>query len=89
MKTVVDRCRRTIDPRAVLPAAADLEHVDDAADNPPIVVAMRPGLVLWQQRLDHRPLPIVEPEFPRHDPSLRSFQLESRRSLYVNRLIGF
>src|SRR5579863_7786272 len=63
-----DRRRRTVERRTVLPAAPRLEHVNDAADDPAIVLAMRPRLVLRRQRLDRRPLPIVEPEFPRRDP---------------------
>src|SRR5947207_15893660 len=89
MKAIVDRRRRAIDRRTVLPAAPHFEHVDYAADDSAVVLAMRSRLVLRQQRFDHCPLPIVEPEFPCHDPSPRSFQLESRLLLHVNRLIEF
>jgi hypothetical protein len=73
MKAVVDRGRGAVDGRAVLSAAPHLEDVDDAADDPPVVLAMCPWLVVRQQRFDRRPLPIVEPEFPRHDPKLPKF----------------
>jgi hypothetical protein len=89
MKAIVDRRRRTVDRRAILPTTAALEHVDDAADDPAIVLAMRPRLVFRQQRRDRRPLPIVEPKLPPHDPSSQSFQLESRLFVHVNILIEF
>ena len=89
MKAIVDRRRWAIDRRTVLPAAPRFEHVDDAADDPAVVLAMRPRLVRRQQRFDRRPLPVVEPELPRHDPSPRSFQLESRLHPCVNHLIEF
>src|SRR5439155_6372066 len=71
-------------PKTVLPATPHFEHLDDAADDPAVVLAMHPRLVLRQLRFDCRPLPIVEPKFPRHDPSPRSFLLESRLLPDVN-----
>ena len=35
-KAIVDRCRRPVDGRAILPPIAGLQNVDDAADDPPI-----------------------------------------------------
>ena len=89
MKAIVDRRRRAIDRRTVLPPAPRFEYVDDAADDPAVVLAMRPRLVRRQQRFNRRPLPVVEPELPGHDPSPRSFQLESRLRPCVNRMIEF
>ena len=47
VKAVVDRGRRTITLRTVLPATASLQDMNDAANNPPIVLAMRAGLMGW------------------------------------------
>jgi hypothetical protein len=34
----------------------------DPAQYPPVILALRAGLLLWQMRLDLRPLLIAEPE---------------------------
>ena len=44
-ETVIDRLVRAILFWAILPAAADLEHVHNAAQNPPIILTLRPGLI--------------------------------------------
>jgi hypothetical protein len=44
--STVNRGRRTIDGWAILPAATRLEHVNDAADHPPIVGSASPGWFL-------------------------------------------
>jgi hypothetical protein len=67
-KPIVDRCRRPVDGRTILPPTAGLQNVDDAADDPPVVGPSRRELVLGQQRPIGSPLRFAQPEFARHDP---------------------
>ena len=64
IETIIDRRVRTIVGWAIAPAGAALKHVNDTADNAPIVIARRAGLVRWQMRLDLSPLLVVQPEQP-------------------------
>jgi hypothetical protein len=69
-EAIVDRLGRTIFPRAIDPAAADLHDVHDPAQDASIVVALRPTLVRRQVRHDLRPLLIGEPKQMRiHRPA--------------------
>lgn len=61
-KAVIDGFGGTVFRRAIAPAAARLQHMDDPADNPPIIFASRSALVLRQMFFQHRPLQIVQPE---------------------------
>src|ERR1700729_763208 len=54
-KAIVDRRRRPVDGRAILPPTAGLQNVDDAADDPPVVGPSRSGLVLGLQRPNGSP----------------------------------
>ena len=49
IEAIADR-RVTLVGRAIAPACAALKHVNDAADNAPIVIARWAGLVRWQMR---------------------------------------
>jgi hypothetical protein len=89
MKAIVDCRGRTIDRRAVLPTATYFQYVDDTAQDPPIILATRAGLILRQQRFERRPLTIIEPKFSCHEPSSIVSQLESRRNKKFNGLIEF
>ena len=62
IEPIVDRRVRAIVGRAIAPACAALEHVDDTADDASIVIARRARLVRWQMRLYLSPLLVVEPE---------------------------
>ena len=88
--SVVDRGRRAVDRRAILPTAARAKHMHDAADDAAIVHTPCSGLVPRQQWLDRRPSRIVEPVLRRHrcHPS-RDIQLESEISTRFLALIGF
>ena len=66
VEAVVDRGGRAVGIRAVAPAAACGDHVQDAGDDPPVVLALGSGLIAGHERLDHRPLLIREPEQIRH-----------------------
>lgn len=66
VEAVVDRGPRAVGGRAIAPAAARRQHVQDARDDLPVVLALRSGLILGHERSDHRLLLIREPEQVRH-----------------------
>ena len=70
MEAIVDGGRGAVASRTILPPAASSQHMDDAANHPAVVGSMGAGLVRWKQRRDHRPLPIIKPEFSCHSPKL-------------------
>ena len=55
VEAVVDRGRGAVFGRAVLPTATDAQHMDDTADDTPVVHPPRTWLVPGKQRLDGRP----------------------------------
>ena len=61
-EAVVDGLVRTIVLRAILPAAADLQNVHDAAENAALVLPLGSGLVRRQMRNDLCPLFVIEPK---------------------------
>ena len=61
-ETIVDGLSRTIVLRAILPAAADLQDVHDAAENASIVLPLGSRLVRRQMRNDLVPLLVTEPK---------------------------
>jgi hypothetical protein len=64
IEPIVDRRVGTIVRRAVAPSRTALKHMNDPADDAPIVIARGTRLVRWKTQLDLRPLPIVKPEQP-------------------------
>jgi hypothetical protein len=51
---------------------------------------MSAGLVGWKQRGNHRPLPVIKPEFSCHGPKLPLSRLVNHGEvIWINRLIGF
>lgn len=50
----------------ILPTASDLQHVQDAADDPPVIDPRLAGLAVRQMGLNSRPNLIREPEQPCH-----------------------
>jgi hypothetical protein len=86
---IVDRRRRTVDRRAILPPASGLQNMNDPTDHPPIVRPARAWLVLRKQRFDRSPLPITQPKFPSHDSNLSPIRLESQPDNPLNNLIEF
>lgn len=62
VEPVVDRREWPVIGRAVAPATADLQHMHDARDHPPVVYPSRAQLVLGQMRFDRCPRFIREPE---------------------------
>jgi hypothetical protein len=64
-KAIVDRRRRPVDGRAILPPTAGLQNMNDAADDLPVVgPSRRPGLVLGQQRHKGSPSRFAQPKLP-------------------------
>src|SRR5215203_4600738 len=59
---VIEGLARAMDGRRVDPAGARLQHMDDAADHPPIIDARLASRVGRQVRRDPRELPIRQPE---------------------------
>jgi len=81
-------CRRAIEGRTILPAAANLEDMNDAADHSAIVDPPRAGPASRQKRFDRRPLHVAQPKFIRHGPSPPSLiRLESQPVTHFNSLI--
>jgi hypothetical protein len=89
VEPIVDRRRRPVERRAVLPSAAHFQHMNDAADHPSVVDPTRSRLIARQQRFDRRPLPIVEPELVRHLQRSVVSELESPPANKFNALIEF
>jgi len=91
-EAIVDRRRRTVFRRAIAPAAAALQHVQDAADHAPVVRALLAPYIRRQMRLDLLPLLVAEPkQIASHDPPA-SPPAGSRESLSDSRgktFIGF
>ena len=80
MEAVVDRRVGSVLRRAVAPARANLEHMNDARDHPSIIDPPRSLASLRQQRLDLRPLRIVQPrQLPTHQSLLRSQKTLNQR----------
>ena len=55
---IVNGCRRAVLGWTILPPASRLENVDDAANNPPDILAAPPRRTVRQVRLDQLPLSI-------------------------------
>ena len=63
---IVDRGARTGLRRAIPPAAARGEHLQDARNDLPVVLALGTGLIDRHERPDHRRLFIRKPEKVHH-----------------------
>ena len=61
-EAIIHGGRRSILGRAIAPAAAALENMQDAADHSPIINPRSAADVLWQMRFDLAPLLIAEPK---------------------------
>jgi hypothetical protein len=61
-EAIVDRLGRPVLARAIFPPTSDALHMHDAAQNPPIILALRTGLIGRQMRLDFRPLLVAKPK---------------------------
>jgi len=61
-KAVIDRGRRTIFGRAIAPAAATFQHMNDAANDAAIIRALDTTDIRRQMRLDPPPLLVAQPK---------------------------
>jgi hypothetical protein len=89
VEPIVDRRRRPVERRAVLPSAAHFQHMNDAADHPSVVDPTCSRLITRQQRFDRQPLPIVQPELACHLQRSVVSELESLPANKFNALIEF
>ena len=61
-EAIVQRLLRTIDRRRVDPATAGLQHMDDPADDAPVIDPRFAASVGRKMRREPRELPLVQPE---------------------------
>lgn len=76
IEAIVDRSVRAVLMRAIAPSRTRLQHANDAADDAPVVVPIRPCQSRQQMRFDRRPLPAAA----MWDRSVRSRRAPSTRS---------
>jgi len=70
-ETVVERLLRAVDVLGTItPTTATLQCVDYAGKHPPVIDPRHPTRILWQKRLNPRPLLIRKPEEIRHSQCL-------------------
>jgi len=87
-KAVVERLARTVDGRRVSPAAAGLQHMNNAADDPAVIDTGHSARIARQVRCQPRKLFLIQPEMIAiHDGSPFG-DLESRKAPAVNPLYG-
>lgn len=77
MEAIVDGGRGAVDRWRVLPPAAGLQDMNDAAEHAAIVHPSGARLIGRQQWLDRRPLVIAEEELQGHDGCSADIQRES------------
>jgi hypothetical protein len=81
IEAIVDRRVRTVFARTITPSRTRLQHVNDAADNAPIVVPIRPRQSCRQMRFDTSPLPVIQPKQTRaHSLAPRINNTKARES---------
>ena len=83
IEAIVDRGVRAVFARTVAPSRARLQHVNDAADDAPIVVPLRPRQPSRQMRFDPRPLPVIQPKQTRAHSLAPNQKLPARESRRV------
>src|SRR5262249_22260829 len=88
-EAIVDGGVRTVFRRAILPTAATAQHMQDAADDPPIIRSFLAPHVGRQVRLNPMPLLVVEPEEVRSHSLLPFDSRESTTNSNRNQIIGF
>ena len=85
IEAIVDRRVRTVFARTITPSRTRLQHVNDAADDAPIVVPIRPRQSRRQMRFDTSPLPVIQPKQTRaHSlaPESRTRRQENHVALF-------
>src|SRR5262245_30018712 len=77
VEAIVDGRAGTVIRRAVAPASAAAQHMNDAAQDTPVIDPRRTA-VMRQKRLDPRPLLIIQPEQSAHSESSSMNQLNHK-----------
>ena len=62
VEAVVDGRVRAVFTWAIAPSRARLQHMNDSADDAPVVVSIRPRQPRRQMRFDTPPLPVIQPK---------------------------
>src|ERR1700759_375274 len=62
VEAIVDGCVRAVFTRTIAPSCTPLQHVNNAADDAPVVVPIRPRQSRRQMWFDPRPLPVIQPK---------------------------
>ena len=62
IEAIVDRRERPVFIGAIAPATTRLQHMDDAADDPAVVAALRSAQTTRQMRRNPRPLLVAQPK---------------------------
>jgi len=84
VEAIVDGRVRAVFTRAVAPSRTRLQHVNDPANNAPVVVPIRPRQSRRQMRLDTCPLLVIQPKQTRaHSLAPRIKNLRARESRRV------
>jgi len=83
---IVDGRRRAVFRRTVPPPAARLENVNNAADDPPVVLPSLARRVVGKMRLDRRPLLIGKPKWITHASKPPQSSFKALNQLNVNEL---
>jgi len=88
-EAVIDRGMRAILGRAIAPAAASLQNVNDAADHAAIVLTLDATHVRWQVGFNSLPLLIAQPkQIGAHDPD-PLFKTNQNRIVRTQELMSF
>ena len=62
VEAIVDGRVRAVFARTIAPSCTRLQHVNNAADDAPVVVPIRPRQSRRQMWFDTRPLPVIQPK---------------------------
>jgi hypothetical protein len=88
-KAIVDRRRRPVDGRAILPPTARFQNVDDPADNPPVVGPSRSGWFLGKSGPMAPHCASLNQNSPAMIQAPNPIRLESQSDNPLNTLIEF
>jgi len=88
-EAVLDCRGRAVLLRAILPTAAALQHVHDAADDPSVIDPLLAPNVGRQIRCDPHPLLVAQPKTGCSASSVLLARTESSSNSTINNFIGF
>ncbi len=87
-EAIVKRLAGAVDGRRVNPATPGLQHMNDAADDPPVVDPGLASRIGWKMRLKPRELAVVQPETVSIHHRSPFGDLESQNASIVNPVYG-